>query len=254
MKTKTIIRTSGMIAFFAAISFGISPLSAEILFADDFNRTNSSTVGYTSTGNYQWIENENNSQSFTFWINNNQLTLNGGGGETPIKSGNIYVDYDLDAISAYKIDFVITSGIGQFAYSGYTAIQPRGSGTFYAESWFFRANPTTSQVSLFYYDGKNETLVSSDVFATNTATSVSITVVDNIATLTVTGTSISDTRTLSTKANDGTPDYLGFSIASYGRSAIDNLTLTVIPEPSTSAALIAVGILAISSISMFRKR
>lgn len=130
-----------MVAFFSVITLGVVPLlaEAEVLFADNFNRADKVSVGATSTGDYQWAEAETN--PFSLWLSANQLVLNGGGGEgSGPKSGNIYVDYDLDAISSYKIDFVITSGVGQFSAAGYTAIQPRGTGVFYASSWLLRAD------------------------------------------------------------------------------------------------------------------
>ncbi|AHF88977.1 hypothetical protein OPIT5_00505 [Opitutaceae bacterium TAV5] len=222
---------SGMVAFFSVITLGVVPLLAEeeVLFADNFNRADKVSVGATSTGDYQWAETETN--PFSLWLSANQLVLNGGGGEgSGPKSGNIYVDYDLDAISSYKIDFVITSGVGQFSASGYTAIQPRGTGVFYASSWLLRANPDTKQVSLLFYDGSKETLVRNNAFATNSRTKISITVVNNTATLTVGGTDISDTRTLSSKANDGMPDYFGFSNSNYARSSVDDLVVIALPE------------------------
>ncbi len=203
-------------------------LHAQVLFADNFNRS-SSTVGSTSTGGYAWIENESN--SFALWVNGTQLVFNGGGGESSAKTGNLYANYNLDSVVDYQIDFTLTSGVPAVSTGAayYTTIQVRGNGTTTAEGWRFSRN-SSGLIDLYYYNGTSQTLVTSGLFTANVATGVSILVMDNIATLTI--GSFTDSRTLSTFANDSISDYVGFDSSAYSRSYIDNLTVTAVPEPN----------------------
>lgn len=206
-------------------------VSAGVLYSDNFNRS-SSIVGNTSTGNYAWTENEND--SFACWVNGTQLILNGGGGEPAGKSGLAYVNYNLDAVSDYSVTFTFTVGVGAVTNTAWTLVTPRGNSNSATSSsgWLFRKTATNG-VSISFWDAATttETAIQTDVFTAATATSVIITVTGNSATLTI--GSFTDTRVLNTTASDGNADYFGFSHQAYSRAYVDDLVVTAIPEAST---------------------
>ncbi len=205
--------------------------SAGVLYSDNFNRS-SANLGSTSTGGVAWIENENN--SFAYWVDGTKLNINGGGGESSAKSGLAYVNYNLDSVVNYEIDFTFTVGAGAVTNTAWTIVRPRGgTGTTTDSSgWLFRKN-ASGNVNISFWDASalTETVVASDAFTAATATSVVILVNGNSATLKI--GSWTDTRTLNHAANDGTADYFGFSDTSYSRAYVDDLTVTSVPEISS---------------------
>jgi hypothetical protein len=238
------------LAILAALTLDSLPVSGEtIIFADNFDRQDSDTLGQTSTGAYSWIETDPGSSGSTAssaLIKNGKLVFS----TDATSRAQVYVNYDLDNILNYRIDFDMTiTGSGNF-----TTVQPRGSGSYLTMGWRFISNGST--VSIQYYDG-NTTTALTGTFSTNVATAISITVMNNSASLKAGETIVDTARVLPRSAFNDVPDYLGFYDPANAGATIDNLVVTnlaPVPEPSSCAALLALGGALVSIVAKFHKR
>ncbi|MDR1280766.1 MAG: PEP-CTERM sorting domain-containing protein [Opitutaceae bacterium] len=257
-----LLTTTAATGHLRAAEAGVS--EETLLFADTFDRTAAAATGTTSTGGYSWIEQEN--ANFAFWITSNKLVLNGGGGESnpSSKNGNIYVNYDLDAVANYRIDMDLAVGVGSgiksVAKDRWIMITPRAdtsSDKFTSSGWLFITN-SSDNIQVSFWDASTQTTkpVGLPGLATGTEAALSIVVNNNTATLTY--GLITDTRTLNYSANDGKADYLKFNLQDFGGATVDNLAVTAIPasipEPRTTAALFAGAATLLATLGLCRRR
>ncbi|RRJ97392.1 hypothetical protein Ga0100231_002275 [Opitutaceae bacterium TAV4] len=265
MKTKKTVSISALVALLVTIIFGALPVFGQttvVLFADDFNRADSNILGATSVGGYNWIENSPGSGLSTSAtasiIKDGKLVFS----SIANYPGYAKVDFDLDSYLTYTITFDLTLT----GSTNFTTIQPNGSGNHNTLGWRFYQN-TDGTVDLSYFNINNAPLdvvsIATNIFSINQEVSIRIVVTKtegnesalptNTATLYVNNTSVA---TSIFRNADGTADYFAIYDAGGAGSTIDNLvvTTTIIPEPSTITAFLAISALAFASISILRKR
>lgn len=238
------------------ISLGLScgSVQAQVLYADDFNRSASTNLGVTSTGGYAWVENKpdtnssNNADASIVSSPRNAMRLESTSGNHD--AVNAYVSYDLDSQSSYTVTFGYEQlQLANSQGSGFLVL-PRAQGTDIVGNvgWIFRA-PTSNSTTfdVYLYNGGARTggatshvtlgSVLATGFATSSLHSVSISVVNNLATLTIGSTTVDSNRSLGSVWNNGTPDRVMFAynpVDTMNRLHTSYVSdLVVVPEPST---------------------
>ncbi|AHF88978.1 hypothetical protein OPIT5_00510 [Opitutaceae bacterium TAV5] len=266
MKTAKTVSISGLPALLVAIFFGALPVFGQttvVLFEDDFNRANNNVLGTTSVGGFNWIEDSTSSGLSTSAtasiIEDGKLVFSSIANDP----GYAKVDFNLDSYMNYTVSFDLEL-IGS---TNFTTIQPNGSGTHTTLGWRLYQN-ANGTVDLYYFNpnlSPQTTLLASNIFSTNEVVNISI-----VVTKTEGGEGTNPSNTASLYLNngseavatsvfrnaDGAADYFAIYDAGGAGARIDNLvvTTTIIPEPSTITALLAIGALAFASISTLRKR
>ncbi|WP_043584406.1 PEP-CTERM domain protein [Geminisphaera colitermitum] len=263
MKTAKTVSISGLLALLVAIFFGALPVFGQttvVLFEDDFNRANSNVLGTTSVGGYDWIETSPstglNPSATASIIEDGKLVFSSIANDP----GYAKVDFNLDSYMNYTVSFDLEL-IGS---TNFTTIQPNGSGTHTTLGWRLYQN-ANGTVDLYYFNpnlSPQTALLASNIFSTNEVVNISIVVTKtegvnptNTASLYVNNGSEAVATSVFRNA-DGAADYFAIYDAGGAGARIDNLvvTTTIIPEPSTITALLAIGALAFASISTLRKR
>ena len=236
---------SSLLAIIPASILTVTSASAA-LYADDFNRANSTALGSTSDGGFSWTETGAGNTDFS--ITSNTLRLDS---QSPHESRRAFVDFDLDATPNYVASFtMITSSIGGGAG---VFILPRAEGTdIPGNSGWIVTND-----NIFTYAGgaRSGGVISegnNSVFGwtNNTTRDISIAVTGNSAELFV-GSVSRSTINLGSLAANSTPDRFIFGynqVVNTGRNLtmnIDNFTVAV-PEPaSASLAILSFGLIAL---------
>jgi hypothetical protein len=241
------------IVMIAAIC-GSKPADAAVIYLDDFNRTNSTTLGTTSTGGFAWVESKldsNTSANADLEISNNLLRIVSSSGNHD--TANAFVDgvgADLNSVQQYSIAFSYQHTAEAVSSSGNAGIfiLPRAESTDFIgnSGWVFRGDSSTT-FSVHSYSGGARSgghlgsVLSTSLgsFTAGTPFNILIQVDGDTASLTIGSTLVQSGVSLGSNYNNANHDHLMVGYNALGTSGravsatIDNLEVTAIPEPST---------------------
>jgi len=220
---------------FIAMLFGSLPqVLAGVLYADDFDRSGSATLGTTSAGGESWVDTPTGgttaNRPWVSAIEDDSLKLDGAKG-----TGSVYVDYAMDGITNYTVDVDLrVTEEGSAWGANYMLFAPVGNTTMTSSGYGFRKSGVdgvgTGTVDVLWDNGSSASTIASGLFNTNDVVHLKATVSGTASTLVITRgaeTLLEDSaRVNNTTTGKVVGMSTGWAIVSY----LDDLTVEQIPE------------------------